>query len=306
MQITRVNADHPRVLGFISELDAYQAGLYPAESNHLDDTATLCGENVVMLGAWEDGTDPSDPDANSGGKRLAGIGAIKFFNGYGELKRMYVPKGHRKKGIAGHLLVRLEHLAMGRGLTRVRLETGIHQKAAISLYEKAGYATVPPFGDYREDPLSVFMEKDLPPLGEVLEISPFAETCRGQVVDLWEVCGLTVPSNAPDRDIQRKLDHSPELFFLARIGNRVIGTCMAGYDGHRGWFYYLGVLPEFRKMGVASQMIRHGESRLKAIGCPKINLMVRHSNTKVIGFYKSAGYTDDPVAVLSKRLIQDT
>lgn len=194
---------------------------------------------------------------------------------------------------------------MARHLPLIRLETGIHQKAAIGLYRAAGFEITGPFGDYPDDPLSVFMEKRLADFSSVLSISPYTPQDHDQVIALWQACGLTVPWNDPDRDIQRKLANSPELFFLARLQKLVIGTCMAGYDGHRGWFYYLGVAPEFRKTKVAGELIRHGESALTALGCPKINLMVRQTNTGVIRFYNKNGYADDPVVVLSKRLITD-
>ncbi|HCY83703.1 MAG TPA: GNAT family acetyltransferase [Desulfobacteraceae bacterium] len=297
MWVKNVRADNQEVLALIRKLDAYQATLYPAESNHLDDTSTLMQDNVDMLGVWVRNEEQQDA--------LAGIGAVKYLDGYAEIKRMYVSRDYRKMGIARHLLQQLEHLAAARSLPLVRLETGIRQDAAIGLYRKAGFVPIPPFGDYPEDPLSVHMEKSVPAVNTALHITPFEDAYRNQVIYLWQACGLTVPWNDPEKDIRRKLDHSPELFFLALLDGRVVGTCMAGYDGHRGWFYYLGVLPEFRRLGIAGKLIRHGESCLTAIGCPKINLMVRKTNTKVVGFYKSAAYTDDPVTVLSKRLIPD-
>ncbi|MCG8619020.1 MAG: GNAT family acetyltransferase [Desulfobacterales bacterium] len=306
MRVKKVRADQEEVKALILKLDAYQAELYPAESNHLDDTSTLLQDNVDMIGVMVPVEDRQKDQQEKRQDALAGIGAVKYLDGYAEIKRMYVSENHRKKGIARYLLQQLEYLAAARSLSIVRLETGIHQGAAIDLYKRAGFSNIPPFGAYSEDPLSVFMEKAIPPVKTDLRISSFAEGYRSQVIDLWQTCGLTVPWNDPDRDIQRKLDHSPDLFFLALLGDRVIGTCMAGYDGHRGWFYYLGVLPEFRRLGIAGEMIRHGEFCLTKMGCPKINLMVRQTNTKVIGFYKSEGYTDDPVSVLSKRLIPDT
>ena len=80
---------------------------------------------------------------------------------------------------------------------------------------------------------------------------------------------------------------------------------MAGYDGHRGWIYYLAVKPDMQNRGVASRIMRHAESALKHLGCPKIDLMVRDSDEGVISFYRKTGYKKDPVAVLSKRLIED-
>lgn len=126
-----------------------------------------------------------------------------------------------------------------------------------------------------------------------------------QVIDLWTRCNLTVPWNNPGMDIERKMKDSPELFFVAEIEDKIVGTCMAGYDGHRGWIYYLAVSPDLQRRGVARRMVRRAEERLRETGCPKINLMVRKTNTGVIDFYKRIGYNDDPVVVLSKRLEED-
>jgi len=300
MRIEPVQPDHHEILKLIQDLDAYQAALYPAESNHLDGLETLKQSNVIMAGALD--TD----------NHILGMGAVKFmagcgeFSGYGEIKRMFVPESQRKKGIAQKLLQTLEYYTMARHLPLIRLETGIHQKAAIGLYRAAGFKITGPFGDYPADPLSVFMEKSLSCFSDVLFISPYTPEDHDQVIALWQACGLIVPWNNPDDDIQRKLVNSSDLFFLARLGDLVIGSCMAGYDGHRGWFYYLGVAPEFRQLGVADKLIQHGESALAALGCPKINLMVRQTNTGVIRFYKKNGYEDDPVLVLSKRIISDS
>jgi ribosomal protein S18 acetylase RimI-like enzyme len=292
-RIEQVSPDAEDVRNLIEALDVYQEALYPSESNHLDDLDTLKQKNVVMIGVREN-------------QDLAGIGAVKFMEGYAEIKRMYIPKAHRRKGIAGKILLALEHLALSRNIVLVRLETGIHQTAAITLYRTAGFVEIEPFGSYAEDPLSVFMEKKLVPIEKALVLSSYSDEYRNQVIDLWKICGLTVPWNDPQKDIQRKLDNSPDLFYLALMDDHVIGSCMAGYDGHRGWFYYLGVSPEFRKKGIAKLLIQHGEDLLRELGCPKINLMVRKTNTNVIQFYKSAGYGDDPVLVLSKRLEADT
>jgi ribosomal protein S18 acetylase RimI-like enzyme len=136
-------------------------------------------------------------------------------------------------------------------------------------------------------------------------IKNYNSSFEKQVIDLWFECGLIVPWNNPKRDIERKMDDDPSLFFICEIGGRITGSCMAGYDGHRGWIYYLAVKPEFQKQGIASKLIREAESRLLKIGCPKINLMVRKSNEDVISFYRRIGYKDDPVVVLSKKLYKD-
>jgi ribosomal protein S18 acetylase RimI-like enzyme len=125
------------------------------------------------------------------------------------------------------------------------------------------------------------------------------------VVDLWECCNLTVPSNNPHNDIDRKMANSPHLFFVAELDDDLVATCMAGYDGHRGWIYYLAVRSDFRRKGIATRMIKHSEKALAALGCPKIDLMVRETNKEVLGFYRSIGYSGEPVSVLSKRLTED-
>lgn len=138
-----------------------------------------------------------------------------------------------------------------------------------------------------------------------LTIRNYLPADQSKVISLWQECGLLVPWNNPYRDIERKYRNSPEMFFIGDLGSELVATCMAGYDGHRGWIYYLAVKNSCRGMGIASEMVKHAESSLIAINCPKIDLMVRNTNDEVISFYQSIGYEPDPVVVLSKRLIED-
>ena len=125
------------------------------------------------------------------------------------------------------------------------------------------------------------------------------------VVALWQECGLVVPWNDPRKDIARKLAENPEQLFVAESNGAIVGTCMAGYDGHRGWIYYLAVKPAARRRGEATRLMRHAEEELRRSGCPKIDLMVRETNAEVIEFYRRIGYGRDPVVVLSRRLEDD-
>ena len=134
----------------IRELDAYQASLYPADSNHLDSIETLGRSNVCMIGGLEKG-------------RVIAMGAVKILNGYGEIKRLYVDKAHRGKGFAKKIMAQLEKHLKGKKVFCAKLETGIHQPEAIGLYVKLGYDYCGPFGDYKQDPLSAFMTKELTP-----------------------------------------------------------------------------------------------------------------------------------------------
>ncbi|MCF7833097.1 MAG: GNAT family acetyltransferase [Candidatus Marinimicrobia bacterium] len=126
-----------------------------------------------------------------------------------------------------------------------------------------------------------------------------------QVIDLWIECGLTVPWNDAKKDIQRKVNDSPDMFFVGEIEGEIVASCMAGYDGHRGWIYFLAVKPTYQKRGFAKSILQYSEEALLKIGCPKIELMVRNTNEKVISFYEKVGYINDPIVVLGKRLIND-
>ncbi len=138
-----------------------------------------------------------------------------------------------------------------------------------------------------------------------LRIRSYRAGDEQQIVDLWIECDLVVPQNDPMRDIVRKCSVNPEWFLIGEIGRKIIATCMAGYEGHRGWINYLAVSPEYRRRGIASRIMEKAEMALKASGCPKINLQVRETNVGVIRFYESIGYTIDHVASMGKRLESD-
>jgi ribosomal protein S18 acetylase RimI-like enzyme len=133
-------------------------------------------------------------------------------------------------------------------------------------------------------------------------IRRYAPEDEPQVVELWERCELVVPWNVPADDIARKLAFQPEFFFVADQERRVVGSVMAGYDGHRGWINYLAVDPALRSSGLGRELMDHAEARLSEAGCPKINLQVRSSNRDVIAFYESLGYRIDDTVSLGKRL----
>ena len=118
-------------------------------------------------------------------------------------------------------------------------------------------------------------------------------------------CGLIVPQNNPLRDIERKLQVNPEWILVGELDGKIIASSMAGYDGHRGWIYYLAVSPQYQRKSYAKQMMKREEQLLKAAGCPKINLQVRATNQKVIEFYESIGFTNDEVISFGKRLEVD-
>ncbi|GGD80184.1 GNAT family acetyltransferase [Microbacterium murale] len=131
------------------------------------------------------------------------------------------------------------------------------------------------------------------------------------VVELWHDVGLTRPWNDPYQDIERKLKVQPKLFIVAETPGahdgppRVVGTVMAGYDGHRGWLYYLASAPELRGSGIGRGLVVEAERLLLEMGCPKVQLMVRADNEAVLGFYDQLGYERFEVSNTGKRLIAD-
>ena len=138
-----------------------------------------------------------------------------------------------------------------------------------------------------------------------MQIRPYQTSDEREVIKLWYKCNLVVPWNNPKSDIERKLKVNPEFFLVGILDGKIISTVMGGYEGHRGWINYLAVEPQLRNLGYAQKIMKVIEEKLKAIGCPKINLQVRSENLEVIKFYKNLGYYDENVISLGKRLIPD-
>lgn len=142
-------------------------------------------------------------------------------------------------------------------------------------------------------------------MATVMEIRIFRQDDFEAVITLWERCDLLRPWNDPEMDIERKLNHDPDLFLVAEVNGELVGSVMGGYDGHRGSAYYLGVHPDFRGRGIANALINRLEKKLIARGCPKIHLMVREDNDAVIGMYEKLDYEIVDSITLGKRLIED-
>ena len=150
MQIAFESPDQADVRHLIAQLDAYLYSLYPPENVYALDIASLLDPSV-MFAVVRDGA----------GTAL-GCGAIVIKPEYGEIKRMFVSPQARGKGVARRLIETLETKAAEQGCQRFMLETGPTMTAALMLYERLGYQRRGAFGDYPEDPLSVFMHKSVP------------------------------------------------------------------------------------------------------------------------------------------------
>jgi len=143
--VSRERPDTPDATALITELEEHLAVLYPAESRHGFSVQRLIDEDVHVFVLRADGVP-------------AGCGGILFVDDavepYGEIKRMYVRPGNRGSGFGRRILEALIGHGRERGIGVLRLETGIHQREAIGLYESLGFRPAAPFGPYRDDPLS--------------------------------------------------------------------------------------------------------------------------------------------------------
>jgi putative acetyltransferase len=149
-----IRPEDPRqsdVQALLGQSDDYLQALYPAESNHLVSADVLATQRAVFLAARRNG------------KLLGSIAFLIIAPGHAEMKRMFVRAEVRGIGLGRRLLNALEEIARHRRITRISLETGIKQSEAIGLYRASGYQDCPPFGDYKDDPLSLFMTKSLLP-----------------------------------------------------------------------------------------------------------------------------------------------
>lgn len=136
----------------------------------------------------------------------------------------------------------------------------------------------------------------------IFEIVRYKSEFQDAVVDLWRQCNLIIPQNDPVVDIRKKVDYQPELFFVALLDGRVVGSVMVGYEGHRGWLNYLAVLPECQGQGYGRKLVENVIAELRKLGCLKVDLEVRKNNSSVIDFYVHLGFKDNEVVGLGKRL----
>jgi GNAT superfamily N-acetyltransferase len=147
--ITPERPDTPDAVALITELDGDLDQLYPSKSRHGYSVEKLIAQNVAFFVLRENGTP-------------AGCGGIQLYGSeYGELKRMYVRPQFRGLGFGKLLVEYLAGYARSNGISILRLETGIHQRAAIRLYEGMGFQLISPFGEYVKDPLSLYYEKQI-------------------------------------------------------------------------------------------------------------------------------------------------
>lgn len=136
-------------------------------------------------------------------------------------------------------------------------------------------------------------------------IRPFADADESAVVALWQRAGLTRPWNDPAKDVARKRRMQRELFLVAVENDVIVGTVMAGYDGHRGWVNYLAVAESHRRQGIGRALMAAAEAGVSALGGPKLSAQVRADNPEALAFYERLGFGRDDIVSMGKRLERD-
>lgn len=133
-------------------------------------------------------------------------------------------------------------------------------------------------------------------------IRPFEPADREAVIKVWRAAGLVRSGEDPERSLDRKLAFDPAGVLIAVDEGHVVGTVMVGYEGRRGWINALGVLPDRQGEGIGKALVEAAVERLRALGCPKVNLQVRRSNEGVVAFYQGLGFVEDDVRSMGLRL----
>lgn len=142
--------------------------------------------------------------------------------------------------------------------------------------------------------------------GSSMFVRDFQPEDRAGIIHLWKRCSLTRPWNNPSLDIDRKLNGQANWLLVGVVSEMIVASVMVGYDGHRGWINYLAVDPSYQRSGLGRELMLAAENRLLALGCPKVNLLIRDDNRDAIAFYEAIGFSRDPVVCYGKRLIPDT
>lgn len=125
---------------------------------------------------------------------------------------------------------------------------------------------------------------------------------RAAVIALWQAAGLTRPWNDPGSDFDLALSNPTSTILIVRDGDEVIGSAMVGFDGHRGWVYYLATNPDRLKQGIGRSLMSAAEDWLQQSGCSRPRLMVRGDNLAARGFYQALGYNDQDVVTMGRNL----
>ncbi|RMP65614.1 hypothetical protein ALQ18_04050 [Pseudomonas marginalis pv. marginalis] len=215
------------------------------------------------------------------------------------VRSVFVNPALQGQGIGRLLMLDIEVRAREAGVTVLNVPSSL---TAEPFYTKLGFHTVRDV--YHGNERTLVMEKVL---SSRHPIGPYRDRQhRAQVVALWqEAFGYDTAHNLPSLAIDKKLAVNDGLFFVATDKKAVIGTVLAGYDGHRGWLYSVAVHADYRRHGLGASLVRHAEQALTALGCMKINLQITGGNDAVVGFYEALGYAVEPRISMGKKIAEN-
>ena len=140
------------------------------------------------------------------------------------------------------------------------------------------------------------------PAAAALDVGALEPAEVEAAVALWDEAGLLRPGNDPRADIARALRSPCATVLAGRLGRALVAAVMVGWDGHRGWIYYLAVAAAARRRGFGARMLRAAEAWLAERGAPKLNLLVRAENAAAVGFYEAMGYRRGDVVMMQRAL----
>ena len=136
-----------------------------------------------------------------------------------------------------------------------------------------------------------------------MKIRNYHQSDKESVITLWK--GVFNPNqyhNNPEIAINMKIKNNDNLFFIAEEENKIIGTIISGFDGHRGWLYSLAVNPDYRRKGIGTLLVKRALYELKNLGCLKVNLQIYEKNKTVKDFYKKIGFIIEDRISMGKKM----
>jgi ribosomal protein S18 acetylase RimI-like enzyme len=209
------------------------------------------------------------------------------------VRSVFVDPIHQGGGLGSQLMATIESIAIDAKIAVLRVPSSI---TAEGFYSKLGFRKVR--DEFHGAERTIVMERRLIPIVDYSD-----EHHRTSTIELWQAAfGYETAHNTPSLVIDKKLAIADELFFVALAGDVVVGTVLAGYDGHRGWLYSVAVHPSQRRQGLGARLVRHAEQALTARGCMKINLQIVSANESVNAFYEALGYSVEPRISMGKKI----
>lgn len=145
---------------------------------------------------------------------------------------------------------------------------------------------------------------EAPPAPAAVDVRPFRQADGDGLRALWESVDFRTTGD-DDEGLRAFAKRNPGTFLVAHQGDAIVGSAMGGWDGRRGWIYHVATSPEQRRTGLATRMIRDIEARLRALGCWKVNVMVRDGNRDGEGFWSASGYERSDAHQYARELLDD-